>query len=161
METLPKTAADARKTNNKYYFTGKPCKHGHIAKRTTIDNNCSVCNSNRTKQWHKKNPITTLLYYVKRRAQKNNIPFDLTNKDITIPKVCPVLGIPLTLRTRVNSAGCPHDDSPSIDRLIPELGYVKNNIIIVSMKANRIRNNSTIEELNKVSDFYSKILHHS
>jgi len=32
---LPKTRADAKAAGAKYYFTGEPCKHGHIAPRKT------------------------------------------------------------------------------------------------------------------------------
>jgi 5-methylcytosine-specific restriction endonuclease McrA len=32
---LPKTRKEAQETGNKYYFTGQPCKHGHIAPRKT------------------------------------------------------------------------------------------------------------------------------
>jgi hypothetical protein len=32
---LPKTREEAKKTGSKYYFTGLPCKHGHIAARKT------------------------------------------------------------------------------------------------------------------------------
>jgi 5-methylcytosine-specific restriction endonuclease McrA len=32
---LPKTRAEAKATGSKYYFTGEPCKHGHIAPRKT------------------------------------------------------------------------------------------------------------------------------
>ena len=32
---LPKTRKEAKKTGSKYYFTGQPCKHGHIAARKT------------------------------------------------------------------------------------------------------------------------------
>lgn len=37
METknLPKTRAEAKAIGAKYYFTGEPCKHGHIAPRKT------------------------------------------------------------------------------------------------------------------------------
>jgi 5-methylcytosine-specific restriction endonuclease McrA len=33
--TLPKSRAEAKATGAKYYFTGEPCKHGHIAPRKT------------------------------------------------------------------------------------------------------------------------------
>ena len=33
---LPKTRAEAKATGAKYYFTGEPCKHGHIAPRKMI-----------------------------------------------------------------------------------------------------------------------------
>ena len=32
---LPKTRQEAKATGAKYYFTGEPCKHGHIAPRKT------------------------------------------------------------------------------------------------------------------------------
>jgi 5-methylcytosine-specific restriction endonuclease McrA len=32
---LPKTRAEAKAMGAKYYFTGEPCKHGHIAPRKT------------------------------------------------------------------------------------------------------------------------------
>ena len=32
---LPKTRKEAQETGSKYYFTGEPCKHGHIAPRKT------------------------------------------------------------------------------------------------------------------------------
>jgi hypothetical protein len=32
---LPKTRAEAKASGAKYYFTGDPCKHGHIAPRKT------------------------------------------------------------------------------------------------------------------------------
>lgn len=36
---------------------------------------------------------------------------------------------------------------PSLDKIIPKLGYVKGNVWVVSNKANRIKSNATIEEL--------------
>ena len=35
MGNLPTTRAEAKKTASKYYFTGQPCKHGHVAPRKT------------------------------------------------------------------------------------------------------------------------------
>lgn len=32
---LPTTREEAKKSGSKYYFTGQPCKHGHIAARKT------------------------------------------------------------------------------------------------------------------------------
>lgn len=34
-EDFPKTRAEAKATGAKYYFTGSPCKHGHVAPRKT------------------------------------------------------------------------------------------------------------------------------
>ena len=85
----------------------------------------------------------------KRRAKRQQIPFDLEFQDMPeVPKFCPILGIELKLEKDV-----PTDYSPSIDRIIPELGYVKDNVKIISYRANRIKNNGTAEEHIKVAEY--------
>ena len=39
---LPTTREEAKKTGSKYYFTGQPCKHGHISARKT-KGSCVEC----------------------------------------------------------------------------------------------------------------------
>src|ERR1700722_13471335 len=40
----------------KYYFTGKPCKHGHVCKRYTSDRSCSECTNSKSLIRYRKNP---------------------------------------------------------------------------------------------------------
>lgn len=42
INSLPKTRAEAKKLNSDYYFTGKPCKYGHISTRKT-KGSCVEC----------------------------------------------------------------------------------------------------------------------
>lgn len=42
---------EALAVGDKTYFTGKKCKHGHVAKRNTKTGDCCVCSRNRTKVW--------------------------------------------------------------------------------------------------------------
>ena len=37
------TQAQAKAEGLKFYFTGKPCKHGHVAKRYTSGGACEPC----------------------------------------------------------------------------------------------------------------------
>jgi hypothetical protein len=37
------------------YFTGEPCKHGHVAELITSNSVCVVCDSKRHAQWHRAN----------------------------------------------------------------------------------------------------------
>ncbi len=76
---------------------------------------------------------------VKYKAKKFKIPFDLEECDFDIPEKCPVFGIPLDGRDR--------EHEPSVDRIIPDKGYVKGNTKIISMKANRLKNNASIEDM--------------
>lgn len=55
---------------------------------------------------------------------------------------CPVFG---TLLTRDYHSDL--NNYPSIDRLRPELGYVKGNVAVISLKANRIKSNANLLEL--------------
>lgn len=109
------------------------------------------------KEWRdndrKNNPLRYMIYAARHRAKQNNIPFDITIDDLVIPDVCPVLGIPLKLSKNNQS-----DNSPTIDRIIPERGYVKENVIIVSAKANRIKNDATLDELKLVLEYYASVL---
>lgn len=50
------------------------------------------------------------------------------------------------------------DNIPSVDRIIPSNGYVNGNIIIVSNRANRIKNDATLDELKKVYEYYREYL---
>jgi hypothetical protein len=91
---------------------------------------------------YRKNPIVYILCGAKARAKEKGLPFNLTHEDIVIPVSCPVFGTLLEIGN-----GRAHANSPSIDRIIPELGYVKGNIRIISHKANTMRSNATLEDL--------------
>lgn len=99
---------------------------------------------------YRSNLINYMIYRARDRANKKNLPFDLLPQDIQLPKTCPVFGIEFIIGDK-NAA-------PSLDRIIPEKGYVKGNVVVVSMKANRIKNDATIEELKEVLTYYSTIL---
>jgi len=68
-------------------------------------------------------------------------------KTAVIPDVCPILGIPLNYLGTGVACWSRTDNSPSIDQLIPGKGYHKDNINIISWRANRIKNDGTYEEL--------------
>lgn len=89
--------------------------------------------------------VNRLLSSARARAKEYQVPFALTKSDIHIPTVCPVLGIPFRMGDRDNG---PH--SPSLDRHIPERGYVKNNVHVISLLANQIKSSATLEDIRKV-----------
>lgn len=91
---------------------------------------------------YSKRPFKKLIAGAKRRAELSNVPFDLEESDILIPEYCPVFGVKLE-----HSKGQPSDNSPSLDRIIPELGYVKGNIQVISYLANRMKSSATPEQL--------------
>jgi len=87
----------------------------------------------------------------KARAKKAGVPFNITAADVVIPQTCPVLGLSLLVGQTQAS-----DQSPSLDRVVPLLGYVRGNILVISNRANRIKNNATIPELRRVANFFEQ-----
>ena len=91
-----------------------------------------------------------MLTAAKARAAKKNLPFNLTLDDFELPATCPVLGTEIILGADVNT----RDQAPSLDRVIPALGYVKGNVLVISARANRIKNDATVLELRRVAEFF-------
>ena len=85
------------------------------------------------------------LQRAKSRAIQKGVPFSLTIDDIIIPEYCPILKTKLEQGDKIHN-----DNSPSLDRLIPSLGYVPGNVTVISYKANRIKNDATPEELKAI-----------
>ena len=133
-------------------YSAKNKEHLDGVRKQWRENNKDYLN-NWYKKWHAKNPVRKLFYHARANAKKMGLPFDLAITDIMIPDMCPVLGIELHRGTRGRCA-----NSPSLDRVIPNLGYTKANVVVVSWKANRIKNDASLSDLRKVADFYAKFL---
>lgn len=107
---------------------------------------CKVCRSIMNKKLYNAATDAERLYKAaKSRALSRNILFTISVSDIHVPSHCPALGIPL-----VRGEGKATDNSPSLDRLDPEQGYIPDNIIVISNKANRIKTNASVDEIEKV-----------
>lgn len=76
------------------------------------------------------------------RARQYGFPCTIRKSDIVVPAACPILGIAM-----VPGVGRQHDGSPTLDRRRPELGYVPGNVLVISLRANRIKNDATADEL--------------
>ena len=46
------TNKEANEQGLKFYFTGKPCKNGHIAERQVSNRSCCMCLSENYKKWY-------------------------------------------------------------------------------------------------------------
>lgn len=55
MRFEPKERASAIERGDKRYFTGRPCKHGHVAERTTSSGGCVVCERKKYNLWAEAN----------------------------------------------------------------------------------------------------------
>ena len=89
-----------------------------------------------------------MLSGAKARAKDKGIPFNIDYSDIQLPNLCPVLKIPL-----VPNEGSVGDSSPTLDRLLPHLGYTKGNVKVISSLANRIKTNATSAQIYAVAEY--------
>jgi hypothetical protein len=110
---------------------------------------CKSCSAEKAKRererrandW-KHRPAVAMLNNSKQRAKNSGLEHTLMLENIVIPDYCPVLGIKLETGDRKN-----HMNAPSIDRLDNSKGYVYDNIIIMSTKANMLKKDATLDEL--------------
>lgn len=117
---------------------------------------CKDCCLKRERRYRYNNPKKFILKRARSRARKGDIPFNITDDDFAIPKRCPVFDIPLVInKDGYGGHGGWTDNSPSLDRIIPDLGYVRGNVEVVSMKANRLKNDVPIGDLITLARYYA------
>ena len=125
------------------------------ASRTGLAGWCRTCCNEGMRSLRKADPIGSLLVTTRASAKKRGIPFTLTRPDLALPERCPLLGIEFSSGI---GTGQPNDGSPTIDRIDNTQGYVPGNVWVVSHKANRIKNNATVEEMELVLTNWKKHL---
>jgi hypothetical protein len=96
------------------------------------------------REYYRRKPENRMLNRARARAKKHGLDFNLTEEDIKIPTHCPLLGIELYIAEGRKAV---KDNSASLDRIDSSKGYVKGNIWVISHRANTIKSDATIEEI--------------
>lgn len=118
----------------------------------------------RTRSWKKSSHIQhgmthTRQYHLwitaRSRARDAAVPFNIEISDVVIPEICPVFGIPL-LQTVPRGNILAHDNAPSLDRVVPALGYTKGNVQVISWRANRLKHILSLEEAQQLVKYMEK-----
>jgi len=99
----------------------------------------------------KKGHLVNFLGHAKSRAKIQNLPCDLTLEylESIANDECPVFNTPFVW----GQSNGKHPYRPSLDRVVPDLGYVKGNVVFISLKANIIKQDITEKELYAVADW--------
>ena len=98
--------------------------------------------------------IYSLFTSAKKRANKSGIEFSIKATDIEVVSHCPVFGFELVWEIRGDKDNrTPRENAPSLDRLDPNKGYTKENSLVVSYKANVLKNSGTAREHDLVADW--------
>jgi len=154
--------SDAVRLKLTRYYNGNPCKHGHIAQRATSNRQCIRCKSDadnlRKKSKEFKENLWNLLgVRLRSMRKKDKLKFNhklKTTRDDLLEKynltynkkhkkhLCQVRKVPLTTKSGENVI--------SFDRIDNSKPHTKDNLLCVSWKANRIRNENTADEILKV-----------
>jgi hypothetical protein len=94
------------------------------------------------RNWKEKNRNRDQFNQTKSRCNQRGILFNIKYEDIIWPEFCPILHIPLDRSDR--------DHAPSMDRLYPEFGYTEGNVFVISNRANRMKQDCTIQDLEAI-----------
>src|SRR5208337_250712 len=104
--------------------------------------------------------IRRMLSRAQTRAKQSNLPFSIKLPDLfeVWPKdnCCPIFKTPFR-QAKAYLGALP--ESPSLDRILPQFGYVKGNIAVISARANRIKSSETDPlGLRAVADWFEEQL---
>jgi hypothetical protein len=143
----PSTKEESKKVPTLYYRS--ECKKCSLL---TI-NTKKYSSPEKRRILHRKDPRKVMLMHARQRAIKKSLDFNIDKSDIVIPEFCPLLNIPLFVTDKRVGP-----NSPTIDRIICEKGYIKGNVMVISAKANTAKGNLSFEELNLLINNLKRVL---
>lgn len=118
---------------------------------------CLNCEKNEFQIRYEKNPFPQMRSNAKIRAKADGKVFNVSTEYIKsiFPKDsrCPVLGVKFDMRYK---KGATNKYAPSLDKIIPEKGYVEGNLIVVSMIVNRLKSDANYDDMEKILKYYLK-----
>lgn len=148
---------DALASGSTTYFTGKPCRNGHISPRNAKTRHCNKCMEERNRRNGRKSrersrhdrPWVILIRGVRSRAKQRGVPFSLTKEwaEERWTGKCEITGLPFDLGM---SGSGPNTRSPSIDRIDPSKGYYPDNCRIVLHCVNALKQSEGDIEMKEV-----------
>lgn len=148
------------------------CGTEKMSRKRDVGKLCNKCNAvkagkyERNKKWSSKTEyvrdLTTrmkdnfdwrlkkCLNGTRARAKAKGLDFDLTLEDMydmwPEDDLCPVLGIEMFF-------GGKRDNTPSLDRFDNSKGYTKDNVYLISMRANKLKADATFEEIESIYNY--------
>jgi hypothetical protein len=94
---------------------------------------------------------------IKSRSAREGVLFNLSLEYVKSISVdfCPILGVPIAWGGYLKGQ---RTNAPSLDRIIPELGYVEGNVQWLSFRANRMKSDASFSELHQFADWIKKTI---
>ena len=173
----------AKELGLKTYFTGKPCKHGHVSNRTVSEGKCQECERLRSSNRYKNNAEYRTKNIEKIKEYRGDPIY--RNKELAMSKLRhlkhPEKRIFYSAKKRAKENGrefsiklsdipdipfvCPIlginlvpssaniDEIPTLDRIDNAFGYIRGNIAIISFRANRLKADGRADEFRKIANW--------
>ena len=93
--------------------------------------------------------LQNMLWDSRKRAKKRGVEHTISIEFLysLYTDTCPISGVSLLWE---RGHGKPQENSPSLDRIDSTKGYTEDNVWLISYRMNRIKNDSTIEELRMI-----------
>ena len=178
---MASTRAEAKARGDTLYFTGLPCKRGHVAARYTSSPLCVECvkinyekrkpktlaelkakyaadpegfrakERERARRDPKRYWAKHVLKNAASRAAKACVPFDLDTAYLL--SIIPDECPVFGTPFVFVGNGAPCAESASLDKLIPAKGYTRGNVVVISHLANTIKQNVTAKEVARVAQW--------
>ena len=138
---------------------GKVCKdcgsyrpsEEYYKNRRGLHSTCKSCyikrNSEYQAKYRAKNRFAIRMRSCRARSKEKGLPFNLTTEYLESiwTNNCPAFGTTLNIDARKGSK-----EHAQLDRIIPDLGYVEGNVVWLSERANRIKDDASIEDLERL-----------
>ena len=119
--------------------------HNHKACLFGINTVCKECRKPMSKASYRRTTQEYRLWSsAKSRAKRRGLEFNIEVDDIVIQNQCPILQRKYLKYT---------DMAPSLDRMDNSKGYIKGNVEVISVRANRMKGDYTMEELTKLLEY--------
>ena len=118
-----------------------------ISKCKRLNLSCSFLNKDLDNKFYRKYFINKMYWNAKNRAKTKGINFSINIEDIKISKKCPVFCHDFLVDSYY---------APSIDRFDNSKGYEKNNIDIISFRANSIKGDGNLEIFEKIKKYIDR-----
>jgi len=138
---------------------GDRVTYREVCKKCSLKSVKQYCTPEYKRRLRKKDPRKSLWSAARARARKKGLSFDITFEDVVIPKVCPLLNIPIEPSSLDDGVYGPLNGSPSIDRKDNNKGYTRDNIWIISHRANTAKGNLTLSELEILLSNIQRVLY--
>lgn len=141
----PEFRERALESAKRYHAKKRATDPEYLRSRSDYNKANAAYFNKKAKQYNSERPFHYAFRRLKLRAKQNNIPFDLTEEHLVEiwTGTCAIFNTPLCMPYSTK-----HQDpnKATIDKILPELGYIKGNVQWVSNKANIIKSFGTIEE---------------